>query len=53
MTTPASQRQRVRATDSKERLFEAAMTLLGNRAPDAVSVDQIVSAAVVSKVTFY
>ncbi|QIV87567.1 TetR/AcrR family transcriptional regulator [Glutamicibacter mishrai] len=53
MTTPASQRQRVRATDSKERLFEAAMTLLGNRAPEAVSVDQIAAAAGVSKGTVY
>ena len=53
MTTPASQRQRVRATDSKERLFEAAMTLLGNRAPEAVSVDQIATAAGVSKGTVY
>ncbi|WP_347039059.1 YhgE/Pip family protein [Glutamicibacter halophytocola] len=53
MTTPASQRRRVRATDSKERIFEAAMTLLGTRAPEAVSVDQIAAAAGVSKGTVY
>jgi len=53
MSTPASQRQRVRATDSKERIFEAAMTLLGTRAPEAVSVDQIAAAAGVSKGTVY
>jgi len=53
MTSPAGQRQRVRATDSKERLFEAAMTLLGTRAPEAVSVDQIAATAGVSKGTVY
>ncbi|KSU65723.1 hypothetical protein AS038_12670 [Arthrobacter sp. NIO-1057] len=46
-------RRRVRTTDSKERLFEAAMELLGSRSPEAVSVDQIAAAAGVSKGTVY
>ncbi|WP_159613298.1 TetR/AcrR family transcriptional regulator [Glutamicibacter sp. JC586] len=46
-------RQRVRATSSKERLFEAAMKLLATRSPEAVSVDEIASAAGVSKGTVY
>lgn len=53
MTAIPAQRQRVRATSSKERLFEAAMKLLGTRSPDAVSVDEIASAAGVSKGTVY
>lgn len=49
----AGRRQRIRTTDSKERLFEAAMELLGSRSPEAVSVDQIATAAGVSKGTVY
>ena len=32
-------RRRVRATSSKDRLFEASMRLFGSRSPEAVSVD--------------
>ena len=46
-------RPRVRATDSKERLFAASMTLLGHRGINAVSVDEIARAAGVSKGTVY
>ncbi len=46
-------RDRVRATDSQERLFAASMTLLGQRGVNAVSVDQIAQAAGVSKGTVY
>ncbi|WP_442904004.1 TetR/AcrR family transcriptional regulator, partial [Glutamicibacter sp.] len=46
-------RRRVRATDSKEKLFEAAMQLLGSRSPESVSVDEIAAAAGVSKGTVY
>lgn len=53
MNTPLGSRPRVRATASKERLFEAAMQLLGSRAPEAVSVDEIAAAAGVSKGTVY
>lgn len=53
MTATSAQRHRVRATSSKERLFEAAMKLLGSRSPEAVSVDEIASAAGVSKGTVY
>ncbi|MGO2069476.1 TetR/AcrR family transcriptional regulator [Glutamicibacter arilaitensis] len=53
MTTPTGQRRRVRATDSKEKLFEAAMKLLGSRSPESVSVDEIAAAAGVSKGTVY
>ncbi len=53
MTTNPSTRPRVRATASKERLFEASMHLLGSRSPDAVSVDEIAAAAGVSKGTVY
>ena len=45
MTTLTGQRRRVRATDSKEKLFEAAMRLLGSRSPESVSVDEIAAAA--------
>lgn len=53
MTTNTGARPRVRATDSKERLFEAAMLLLGSRSPDAVTVDEIAASAGVSKGTVY
>ncbi|MGZ2225169.1 MULTISPECIES: TetR/AcrR family transcriptional regulator [Glutamicibacter] len=53
MTTLTGQRRRVRATDSKEKLFEAAMRLLGSRSPESVSVDEIAAAAGVSKGTVY
>lgn len=53
MTIPTGRRRRVRATDSKEKLFEAAMTLLGSRSPESVSVDEIAAAAGVSKGTVY
>lgn len=46
-------RARVRATASKERLFEASMQLLGSRSPDEVSVDEIAAAAGVAKGTVY
>lgn len=53
MTGEAVGRPRVRATDSKERLFAASMTLLGHRGINAVSVDEIARAAGVSKGTVY
>lgn len=53
MTSPTGQRRRVRATDSKERLFAGAMELLGSRSPESVSVDEIAAAAGVSKGTVY
>ncbi len=53
MTTNPGARPRVRATASKERLFEASMHLLGSRSPEAVSVDEIAAAAGVSKGTVY
>lgn len=53
MTANTGARPRVRATASKERLFEAAMLLLGSRSPDAVTVDEIAATAGVSKGTVY
>ncbi|MDO2933569.1 TetR/AcrR family transcriptional regulator [Paeniglutamicibacter sulfureus] len=49
-TTP---RPRVRATDSKHRLFTASMELIGARGHQQVSVDEIAKAARVSKGTVY
>lgn len=46
-------RQRVRATDSKHRLFEASMALIGERGHHQVTVDEIAAAAGVSKGTVY
>lgn len=53
MTGQFGARPRVRATDSKERLFAASMALLGRRGVNAVSVDEIARAAGVSKGTVY
>ncbi|WP_372699874.1 TetR/AcrR family transcriptional regulator [Arthrobacter sp. JSM 101049] len=46
-------RQRVRATDSKHRLFAASMSLIGERGHHSVTVDEIAAAAGVSKGTVY
>lgn len=46
-------RQRVRATDSKHKLFAASMTLIGERGHHQVTVDEIAAAAGVSKGTVY
>jgi len=53
MSAEAGPRARVRSTASKERLFAASMTLLGQRGVNAVSVDEIARAAGVSKGTVY
>ncbi|MGP5394699.1 MULTISPECIES: TetR/AcrR family transcriptional regulator [Micrococcaceae] len=49
----ATTRRRVRATDSKHRLFEASMILIGDRGHHRVTVDEIAAAAGVSKGTVY
>ncbi len=46
-------RLRVRATDSRHRLFEASMILIGDRGHHRVTVDEIAAAAGVSKGTVY
>lgn len=48
-----SGRQRVRATDSKHKLFAASMSLIGERGHHQVTVDEIAAAAGVSKGTVY
>lgn len=53
MSEPLAPRVRVRATDSKHRLFTASMELIGSRGHHAVSVDEIAKAAGVSKGTVY
>lgn len=53
MSSDAVPRSRVRATTSKERLFAASMTLLGQRGINSVSVEEIARAAGVSKGTVY
>lgn len=53
MSQNAEPRPRVRATDSKHRLFTASMELIGARGHHAVSVDEIAKAAGVSKGTVY
>lgn len=53
MTETSAPRTRVRATDSKHRLFTASMELIGSRGHHAVSVDEIAKAAGVSKGTVY
>ena len=49
---PASRRER-RRTETKERLFEAALTLLCERDFDAVTIEMITEAADVGKGTFF
>ncbi|MFL4474210.1 TetR/AcrR family transcriptional regulator [Paeniglutamicibacter sp. MACA_103] len=53
MTQNTTPRPRVRATDSKHRLFTASMELIGTRGHQQVSVDEIAKAAGVSKGTVY
>ncbi|WP_411730534.1 TetR/AcrR family transcriptional regulator [Paeniglutamicibacter sp.] len=53
MSQTPSTRPRVRATDSKHRLFTASMDLIGTRGHQQVSVDEIAKAAGVSKGTVY
>lgn len=53
MSETVNRRVRVRATDSKHRLFTASMELIGARGHHAVSVDEIAKAAGVSKGTVY
>ncbi|GAA1866397.1 TetR/AcrR family transcriptional regulator [Paeniglutamicibacter psychrophenolicus] len=53
MSEPSAPRTRVRATDSKHRLFTASMELIGARGHHEVSVDEIAKAAGVSKGTVY
>ncbi len=53
MSESSTPRARVRATDSKHRLFAASMELIGSRGHHAVSVDEIAKAAGVSKGTVY
>lgn len=53
MSETSAPRTRVRATDSKHRLFTASMELIGARGHHAVSVDEIAKAAGVSKGTVY
>ncbi|PQZ86716.1 TetR family transcriptional regulator [Arthrobacter sp. MYb227] len=53
MSETRAPRTRVRATDSKHRLFTASMELIGLRGHHAVSVDEIAKAAGVSKGTVY
>ena len=53
MSQNPTPRPRVRATDSKHRLFTASMDLIGTRGHQQVSVDEIARAAGVSKGTVY
>ena len=53
MAEDTGSRRRQRATDSKQRLFDASMQLLGTRGPDAVTVEEIAGIAGVSKGTVY
>lgn len=53
MSQTPTTRPRVRATDSKHRLFTASMELIGTRGHQQVSVDEIAKAAGVSKGTVY
>lgn len=53
MSPNPTPRPRVRATDSKHRLFTASMELIGSRGHQQVSVDEIAKAAGVSKGTVY
>jgi AcrR family transcriptional regulator len=53
MSLTPTPRPRLRATDSKHRLFTASMDLIGTRGHRQVSVDEIAKAAGVSKGTVY